>query len=157
MIALIQRVSEARVVIAGEIVGEIEAGILAFVGVEKNDTAKHAERLLERILGYRIFEDADARMNQCVREVAGGLLLVPQFTLAADTRKGMRPGFSRAADPQDGRYWFDYIVQLARRQHHPVASGRFGANMQVSLVNDGPATFWLQVSNSPNVKSQTHG
>lgn len=144
MIGLIQRVSEARVVIEARVVGEIGAGLLALVGVEKHDDRQQADRLLQKILGYRIFEDADGKMNQSLRDSAGGLLLVPQFTLAADTRKGMRPGFSTAAEPQQGQRLFAYLLAQAAQQYSPVASGRFGATMQVSLVNQGPATFWLQ-------------
>jgi D-aminoacyl-tRNA deacylase len=143
MIALIQRVAEARVVVAGEVVGAIGCGLLAFVAVEPGDTAASAERLLERVLGYRVFPDADGRMNLSVRDVGGGLLLVSQFTLAADTRKGMRPSFSSAATPEEGRRLFDHLVVRARAVHPQVATGRFGADMQVALVNDGPVTFWL--------------
>ena len=144
MIALIQRVREARVEVKGECIGEIGRGILALVGVEKADDRARAERLLQRILGYRIFTDAEGKMNLSLRDTGGGLLLVPQFTLAADTRKGMRPSFTPAAAPEDGRALFDYLGQCASEQHRPVAFGRFGADMQVSLVNDGPVTFQLQ-------------
>jgi D-tyrosyl-tRNA(Tyr) deacylase len=143
MIALIQRVTEARVVVGGEVVGAIGRGLLAFVAVEPGDTEARAERLLERVLGYRVFPDAQGRMNLGLTDVGGGLLLVPQFTLAADTRKGMRPSFSSAAAPQDGRPLFDHLVDQARAAHPEVATGRFGADMQVALVNDGPVTFWL--------------
>jgi D-tyrosyl-tRNA(Tyr) deacylase len=143
MIALIQRVTEARVVVGGEVVGAIGRGLLAFVAVEPGDTEARAERLLERVLGYRVFPDAQGRMNLGLTDVGGGLLLVPQFTLAADTRKGMRPSFSAAAAPQDGRPLFDHLVDRARAAHPEVATGRFGADMQVALVNDGPVTFWL--------------
>jgi len=143
MIALIQRVTEARVVVAGETVGAIGRGLLAFVAVERDDTEARADRLLERLLGYRVFPDAEGRMNLSVADTGGGLLLVPQFTLAADTRKGMRPSFSTAAAPADGRRLFDYLVEGVRRRHQAVATGRFGADMQVALVNDRPVTFWL--------------
>lgn len=145
MIALIQRVSDAKVVEEGEIIGAIGPGVLALIGVEKSDTEATARRLLERILGYRIFADAEDKMNLSLGDIGGGLLLVPQFTLAADTAKGMRPSFSSAAAPGDGERLFDYLLQQARAQHATVAAGRFGADMKVSLTNDGPVTFWLQV------------
>ena len=145
MIALIQRVTHASVVVDGETIGAIDTGILALIGVEKTDTEAEAERLLERILGYRIFADADDKMNLSLSDVNGGLLLVPQFTLAASTSKGMRPSFSSAAEPAEGQRLFDYLQQQARRQHEPVVAGHFGADMKVSLTNDGPVTFWLQV------------
>ncbi len=143
MIALIQRVTEARVVVAGTVAGAIDRGLLAFVAVESGDTLTRAERLLERVLGYRVFPDAEGRMNLSVVDVGGGLLLVSQFTLAADTRKGMRPSFSSAAPPEDGRRLFDHLVERAHAAYPRVATGRFGADMQVALVNDGPVTFWL--------------
>jgi D-tyrosyl-tRNA(Tyr) deacylase len=145
MIALLQRVSEAAVQVNGEITGEIGRGILALVGVEKGDTEAQADRLLERVLAYRIFPDTEGRMNLDVRQVGGGLLLVSQFTLAADTRKGNRPSFTPAAPPDEGARLFDHVVAQARKAHAPIATGRFGADMQVRLVNDGPVTFWLQV------------
>lgn len=145
MIALLQRVTGASVRVDGETLGEIGAGVLALIGVERGDTEAQAARLLERILGYRLFEDAAGRMNQSLRDVGGGLLLVPQFTLAADTRKGMRASFTPAADPQTGRALFEVLLERARAEHPRVATGRFGAHMQVSLVNDGPVTFWIQV------------
>jgi D-tyrosyl-tRNA(Tyr) deacylase len=144
MIALLQRVSEAAVRVDGEIVGDIGPGILALIGVQRGDTEAQAARLLERILGYRLFEDQAGRMNLSLTDTGGGLLLVPQFTLAADTRKGMRASFTPAAEPEAGRALFDHLVSLARSVHTPVATGRFGAHMAVSLVNDGPVTFWLQ-------------
>jgi D-tyrosyl-tRNA(Tyr) deacylase len=144
MIALIQRVSRAEVTVGGTPVGAIGRGILALIGVRKGDTEVAADRLLERIRGYRIFPDAEGRMNLGLREVDGGLLLVPQFTLAADTRSGMRAGFSTAAAPEEGRKLFDYLVGQARATLPKVATGTFGAHMQVSLVNDGPVTFWLE-------------
>ncbi len=144
MIGLLQRVTEARVEIAGETVGEIGPGLLVLIGVEKEDTQQSADRLLERLLGYRVFADEQGKMNLSVRDISGGLLLVSQFTLAADTRKGRRPSFSRAASPQLGEALYDYLVEQARRQHQDTATGRFGADMQIHLVNDGPVTFWLQ-------------
>lgn len=143
MIALIQRVTEARVVVAGEVVGTVGRGLLAFVAVEPGDTEARADRLLERILGYRVFPDGEGRMNLSLADVGGGLLLVSQFTLAADTQKGMRPSFSSAAPPEEGRRLFEHLVERARAVHGEVATGRFGADMQVALVNDGPVTFWL--------------
>lgn len=145
MIGLLQRVSRARVEVAGELVGEIGRGLLVLVGVERGDDRTRAERLLERLLGYRVFPDAEGRMNLSLRDIRGGLLLVPQFTLPADTRKGMRPSFSSAAPPALGEQLFTYLLSQAEAHLVPVASGRFGADMQVSLTNDGPVTFWLQV------------
>ncbi|MCP4128891.1 MAG: D-tyrosyl-tRNA(Tyr) deacylase [Gammaproteobacteria bacterium] len=144
MIGLLQRVSLARVVVDAEVVAEIGSGLLVLVGVERGDDEARAERLLERILNYRVFSDADERMNLSLRDTAGGLLLVPQFTLAADTRKGNRPGFSSAAKPDDGQCLFNHVYACAREQHAGVEKGIFGADMQVSLTNDGPVTFWLQ-------------
>jgi len=146
LIALIQRVAEARVRIAGETAGEIGRGVLALIGVERGDGEREAARLAERVLGYRIFPDAEGKMNRSLADIGGGLLLVPQFTLAADTRSGTRPGFSTAAAPEEGRRLFDVLLNLCREKHAAVATGRFGADMQVSLVNDGPVTFWLQAS-----------
>jgi D-tyrosyl-tRNA(Tyr) deacylase len=146
MIGLLQRVREARVSVEGREVGAIGAGLLVFVGVEKGDDERTAARLLERLLSYRVFGDDQGRMNLSLRDVGGGLLLVSQFTLAADTRKGARPSFSSAAPPDDGRRLFEHLVALARAGHAQVATGEFGADMQVSLVNDGPVTFWLQVA-----------
>lgn len=146
MIALIQRVSEARVSIDSAVVGEIGRGILALIGVQKDDTEAGADRLLERILGYRIFPDGEDRMNLSLRDIHGELLLVSQFTLAADTRNGTRPGFSTAAAPDEGRRLFDYFVNQARTSSLKIQTGRFGANMQVGLVNDGPVTFWLETT-----------
>ena len=144
MIALIQRVSEARVSVGEEVVGAIDRGVLALIGVRHGDTEAAVERLLERLLSYRIFPDTQGRMNLSLREVAGGLLLVPQFTLAADTKKGTRAGFSTAAAPEDARRLFTQLVERARAAYAPVSAGVFGADMQVSLVNDGPVTFWLE-------------
>ncbi len=145
MIALLQRVSSAGVVVDDETVGAIERGLLVLVGVESGDNEAVADRLLERLLNYRVFSDADGKMNLSVRDIGGGVLLVPQFTLAADTRKGLRPSFSSAAPPEQGRMLFDYLLQRARTVHAPVGQGRFGADMKVTLTNDGPVTFWLQV------------
>ena len=145
MIALIQRVSEAAVDVNGQRLGAIRAGILALVAVERHDSEKEADRLLERVLAYRIFPDDEGRMNLDVRQAGGGLLLVPQFTLAANTSKGNRPSFTAAAEPAEGQRLFDYMTRRARGQANEVATGRFGADMKVSLVNDGPVTFWLQV------------
>lgn len=145
MIALIQRVSRACVRVDGRAIGEIGAGLLVFVCAERGDAEREADALLAKVLSIRTFADASGRMNRSVRDVGGGLLLVPQFTLAADTRTGTRPSFSPAAPPDQGRRWFDYFVARARTLYPLVASGEFGAMMQVELVNDGPVTFWLQV------------
>jgi len=144
MIALIQRVTQARVEIGGETVGAIGHGLLALIGVERDDGEGNAARMVERLLGYRVFQDDEQRMNRSLRDVAGGLLLVPQFTLAADTRKGTRPGFSTAAEPARAQQLFEHLLVLARSAHAPVASGRFGAEMHVSLTNHGPVTFRLE-------------
>ena len=144
MIALIQRVREAEVRVADESVGHIDHGILALIGVEREDGSANAKRLAERLLSYRIFQDAEDRMNLSVQDVEGGLLLVPQFTLAADTKKGNSPGFSTAAAPERAQALFDELVAQVRARYAPVATGRFGAEMHVSLVNHGPVTFWLQ-------------
>ncbi|MCW8826821.1 MAG: D-aminoacyl-tRNA deacylase [Gammaproteobacteria bacterium] len=145
MIALIQRVTRASVTVDKQTVGEIDQGILALIGVERDDTASSAERLLERIVSYRIFEDNSGKMNVSLADIKGGLLLVPQFTLAADTNSGKRPSFSSAAPPAEGERQFDVMVAKARETFPNVATGIFGTDMQVSLVNDGPVTFWLQV------------
>ena len=144
MIALIQRVLHAHVEIEARTVGSIEHGVLALIGVERDDTHASADRLLERVLTYRIFADEAGRMNRSLADVRGGLLLVPQFTLAADTRQGTRPGFSTAAAPEVARALFDHLIERARARHAPLGAGEFGAHMRVSLVNDGPVTFWLQ-------------
>jgi D-tyrosyl-tRNA(Tyr) deacylase len=143
MIALIQRVNEAQVRVDGEIVGAIGRGVLALIAVRRTDNDESVGRLLERLLSYRVFADAEGRMNLSVRDVSGGLLLVPQFTLAADTRKGTRAGFSSAAEPEHAQSLYAQLVQRAREAYAPVSSGVFGAHMLVSLVNDGPVTFWL--------------
>jgi len=141
---LLQRVSEARVEVAGEVVGAIDQGLLVLVGVEPQDDRASADRLLHRLLNYRVFADAEGRMNCSVQDVQGGLLLVSQFTLAADTRKGLRPGFSTAAPPQQAEALFDYLLAQARTAWPRVETGRFGADMQVHLVNDGPVTILLE-------------
>jgi D-aminoacyl-tRNA deacylase len=143
MIALIQRVSRASVTVDERVIGEIARGVLALIGVQPHDDPSSAERLLERVLTYRVFPDAEGRMNRSLKDVAGGLLLVSQFTLAADTRSGTRAGFTTAAAPEQARALFEHLVERASAAHTPVASGEFGAHMLVSLVNDGPVTFWL--------------
>ncbi len=145
MIGLLQRVLEASVRVEGEIVGAIGSGLLVLVCAEPHDTPAVARKLVDRLLGYRVFGDDAGRMNRSVRDIAGGLLLVPQFTLAADTHKGTRPSFSGAAAPDAARTMFDHAVAHAKAQHPDVASGIFGADMKVALVNDGPVTFWLDV------------
>jgi D-aminoacyl-tRNA deacylase len=144
MIGLLQRVSQARVEIGGELRGSIERGLLVLVGVRPEDDEASADRLVERLLKYRVFADDAGKMNLNLQQVGGGLLLVPQFTLAADTGHGLRPGFSTAAPPDQGRRLFDGLVRNAAARHAPVASGLFGADMQVTLTNDGPVTFWLE-------------
>jgi D-tyrosyl-tRNA(Tyr) deacylase len=144
MKALLQRVREARVEVAGEVVGSIGPGLLVLVGVEPQDTQDSVSRMLHKLLNYRVFSDGAGKMNLSLRDVAGGLLLVSQFTLAADTRSGLRPGFSTAAPPAQGEALFENLLQQARAQHASVVSGRFGADMQVHLVNDGPVTFLLE-------------
>ena len=143
MIALIQRVLEARVTLAGKTVGEIGPGLLALLAVEKGDAPANAARMVERLLGYRVFSDAEGRMNLSLADTGGELLLVSQFTLAADTTKGMRPSFTPAAEPEDAEYLFNEVVALAKRCHPKVATGVFGAEMSVSLINHGPVTFRL--------------
>ena len=146
MIGLLQRVSEARVEIAGEVVGRIGAGLLALVCAEQGDGEQQADKLLAKILKLRIFTDEAGKMNRSVQDVGGGLLIVSQFTLAADTRGGNRPGFSQAAAPAEGERLYDYFVARARAAHPVVATGRFGASMQVHLVNDGPVTIPLRIA-----------
>jgi len=145
MIGLLQRVSHAEVRVESKLIGAIQTGLMVLIGVERGDSEQQADRLLERLLTYRVFPDDEGRMNRSLQDVGGGLLLVSQFTLAADTRKGTRPGFSPAAEPSEGKRLFDYLVSRARGQHSVVETGEFGANMQVTLTNDGPVTFWLQV------------
>ena len=144
MKGLIQRVRGARVEVGGEVVGAIDQGLLVLVGVEPQDDEQSANRLLHKLLNYRVFGDDEGKMNLSLSDVGGGLLLVSQFTLAADTRKGLRPSFSSAAPPEKGAALFDLLVEQARARHPLVATGRFGANMQVHLVNDGPVTFLLE-------------
>jgi D-tyrosyl-tRNA(Tyr) deacylase len=146
LIALIQRVAEAQVRIGGQSAGRIGRGVLALLGVERGDGEREAQRLAERVLGYRVFADEEGRMNRSLADIGGGLLVVPQFTLAADTRSGTRAGFSGAAAPEEGRRLYERFVEICRARHPEVATGRFGADMQVSLVNDGPVTFWLQAA-----------
>jgi D-tyrosyl-tRNA(Tyr) deacylase len=143
MIGLLQRVSSAKVDVSGETVGAIGAGLLVLIGIERKDDAASAERLLSRLLAYRVFADDQGRMNRSLVDTGGGLLLVPQFTLAADTRSGARPSFSAAAEPAAALALFDHLLARAKARHLPVAAGVFGADMQVSLVNEGPVTFWL--------------
>ncbi len=144
MRALIQRVRQARVEVDGEVIGSIDQGLLALVGVERDDDQARADKLLHKLLRYRVFSDDEGRMNRSLQDVGGGLLLVSQFTLAADTGSGLRPSFSSAAPPEAGEALYDYLLAQARRQHATVACGRFGADMQVHLQNDGPVTFLLQ-------------
>ena len=145
MIALLQRVTQARVEVDGARVGAIGPGLMVLLCAEKGDTEKEADALLTKMLGYRVFGDEAGKMNRSIVDVGGALLLVPQFTLAADTRSGTRPSFTPAARPQDGVRLFDHFVGQARARHPQVETGRFGADMQVSLTNDGPVTFWLQI------------
>jgi D-aminoacyl-tRNA deacylase len=144
MIGLLQRVTQARVEIDGQCVASIGLGLMVLVGVRPTDDEPNALRLLDRLLQYRVFEDEAGKMNLSLLEIQGALLLVPQFTLAADTHKGLRPGFSTAAPPAQGRQLFDTLIQAARARHPRVETGVFGAHMQVSLTNDGPVTFWLE-------------
>lgn len=146
MIALLQRVSHASVVVDGATIGAIDAGLMVLLCAEKGDSEKEADALLTKLLGYRVFSDEAGKMNRSVTDIQGGLLLVPQFTLAADTKSGTRPSFTPAASPQDGLRLFDHVVRQARARHPVVETGQFGADMKVSLTNDGPVTFWLQVS-----------
>ena len=144
MIALIQRVTTARVTVDGRVSGAIGPGLLALIGVQRGDGRPEVARLLERLLDYRVFADAAGRMNRSLRDTDGGLLLVPQFTLAADTSSGTRPGFSTAAEPAQARILYEQLREAACGAHREVASGEFGAHMEVSLTNDGPVTFWLE-------------
>ena len=146
MIALIQRVSEAKVVVNNKNIGEIQQGLLVFVGVEKNDSEKQISRLVDKVLSYRVFADAEDKMNLSVQDIKGGLLLVPQFTLAADTKKGCRPGFSSAAPPEKGERLFNEFVNQAKNKYQYIETGQFGEDMKIFLLNDGPVTFWLQVN-----------
>ena len=144
MKALIQRVSHASVTVSGSVIGEINQGILAFIGVEKGDDEARADRLLDKLLRYRVFADDEGKMNLSVADIGGGVLLVSQFTLAADTRKGLRPSFSSAAPPAEGQRLYDYVCAQAKARHSQVATGEFGADMKVALLNDGPVTFLLE-------------
>jgi len=144
MIGLLQRVSEAEVAVGGKVIGRIDCGLLVLVAVHRDDTERDISRLSERLLGYRVFPDAEGRMNRSLLEEQGGLLLVPQFTLAADTRKGTRASFTKAAPPEKGAAYFNQLVGICSRQLADVQTGEFGAGMQVKLVNDGPVTFWLE-------------
>jgi D-tyrosyl-tRNA(Tyr) deacylase len=149
MIALLQRVSTAEVQVDGQPIGSIGGGLLALIGVRRGDRLPQADRLLQRILDYRVFPDTAGRMNLSLRQTGGGLLLVPQFTLAADTGRGNRASFTPAAAPAEAEALFTYLLEGARAVHSPVASGQFGAHMAVSLINDGPVTFWLEADHSP--------
>ena len=144
MRALIQRVQQARVEVAGEVVGSIDQGLLVLVGIQRDDDQARADKLLHKLLRYRVFSDEQGKMNRSLTDVGGGLLLVSQFTLAADTGSGLRPSFSSAAPPALGEQLYDYLLAQARQQHPRVACGRFGAEMQVHLQNDGPVTFLLE-------------
>lgn len=144
MIALLQRVTQAKVVVNGEVIGEIGHGLLVLLGVERADDEAKADRLLQRLLGYRMFEDSAGKMNLSLQQIEGELLVVPQFTLPADTRKGTRPSFTPAAPPDEGERLYNHFIQQAQQHHPTVKTGRFGADMQVSLINSGPVTFWLQ-------------
>lgn len=144
MIALIQRVSHAKVEVQGCSVGEIKHGLLVLVAVQPHDTAQSIERMADRLLAYRVFSDSDGKMNLSLAAVAGGLLLVSQFTLAADTKSGLRPSFTTAAKPEQAKQGFDLLVELVKSKHEKVETGEFGATMQISLLNDGPVTFWLE-------------
>ena len=146
MIGLLQRVRPARVEVQGRIAGAIDQGLLVLVGIARSDDESSADRLLERLLGYRVFPDSAGKMNLSLTDMGGGLLLIPQFTLVADTNKGMRPSFTPAAPPAEGKRLFEYLVKNAREMHSPVEAGIFGADMQVTLTNDGPVTFLLQVT-----------
>lgn len=145
MKGLIQRVQHASVVVEGETVGEIENGILLFLGVEKEDTPEKAKKLLDKVLKYRIFSDAADKMNLSLQDVDGGLLVVSQFTLVAETQKGLRPSFSKGASPEQGQMLYDYFIEQAQHLHAKVATGRFGADMKITLLSDGPVTFLLEV------------
>lgn len=145
MIGLLQRVCTAQVSINNQIVASIGTGLLVLIGIEKGDTRQQADRLLDKILAYRVFPDKEGKMNLSLAELNHGLLLVPQFTLSADTKKGLRPSFSSAASPELGKKLFEYLLSCARKKQAIVGSGQFGTDMQVSLTNDGPVTFWLQI------------
>lgn len=146
MIGLLQRVKNAYVDVAGQRIASIEQGLLVLIGVERDDQTTQADRLLQRLLNYRVFADAEDKMNLSLQDIGGGLLLVPQFTLPANTKKGNRPSFTPAANPEQGAKLFSYLVAQAQQNHPNVACGQFAADMQVGLINDGPVTFWLQVA-----------
>ncbi len=148
MIALLQRVTQASVTVGDEKIADIQQGLLVFLGVEKHDSEAQSDRLLERVLNYRIFSDEQDKMNLNVRDITGGVLVVPQFTLAANTNKGNRPSFTSAAPPQHGKLLYDYFITQSKRQYNQIDTGQFGADMKIALVNDGPVTFWLQVKSS---------
>ncbi len=150
MIALIQRVTHASVVVAGSVIGQIDQGLMVLLCAERGDTPAQAQTLCDKLLNYRVFADANGKMNLSVRAVGGGVLLVPQFTLAADTHSGTRPSFTPAAAPALAQELFNHFVQLTRTQHERVATGEFGADMQVTLCNDGPVTFWLETKPAAN-------
>lgn len=145
MKVLLQRVAQARVDVSGETVGAIQQGLLLLVGIERHDTPERVTRMVDKVLAYRVFADAAGKMNLSVRDIGGGVLAVSQFTLAADTQKGLRPGFSLAAAPDQAAELFDLLLRMLRERHQPVASGVFAADMQVHLVNDGPVTFMLEL------------
>jgi D-aminoacyl-tRNA deacylase len=144
MIGLLQRVTQASVTVSGDVVASINTGLLVLIGVEKNDSEKNVERLFKKIISYRVFDDDEDKMNLSLQDIQGGLLLVPQFTLPADTRKGLRPSFSDAAPPELGQHLFEFMIDHARQNYSIIETGHFGADMQVELCNDGPVTFWLQ-------------
>ena len=145
MIALLQRVSSASVKIAGDVVAEVDAGMLLFLAVQKHDQQANADKMLQRVLAYRMFADEHGKMNKNIVEVDGSILLVPQFTLAANTKKGLRPNFTYAASPEHGKQLFDYFLDKLSAEYDKVCSGKFAADMQVQLVNSGPVTFWLEI------------
>jgi len=151
MIALLQRVHHAHVTVENHKIAHIDQGLLVFIGIERGDQQQQADALLKRLLAYRVFSDGNDKMNLSLQDIKGGLLLVPQFTLAADTRSGLRPSFSHAASPEIGHQFFTYFCTQAKQHHHQVETGQFGADMQVSLTNNGPVTFWLQVPPSPSL------
>jgi D-tyrosyl-tRNA(Tyr) deacylase len=154
MIGLLQRVTEARVEVDGNLVGAIGPGLLVLACAQRGDPDAQAERLIERLLNLRVFSDVNGKMNLSLRNVGGSLLLVPQFTLAADTIKGTRPSFTPAAQPEEGKRLFEHLLACARASHSPVASGKFGVHMQVSLINDGPVTLWLEVTAQPGRRAE---
>lgn len=145
MIALLQRVRSASVEVDKDVIGKIQQGLLVFLGVQKEDNEQKAKKLIDKVIQYRVFADEEDKMNLSLQDINGGLLLVPQFTLAADTRKGKRPSFSSAAHPEEGKHLFNYAVEYTSSIFPNIETGEFGADMQVSLINDGPVTFWLEV------------